>query len=100
MAKRGAKKDVQPMAADHTEDLVRLKRIRGQVEGIERMIHEGRYCIDIVNQMRSAMAAMKSVEGLVLERHIRHCVQDAIDSKDEKQANAKIAELLEVLAKK
>lgn len=86
--------------ADHTEDLVRLKRIRGQIEGIERMIEGGRYCTDIVNQIRSVMAALKSVEGLVLERHVRHCVKDAIEARNERQTEAKIEELLTLFNKR
>jgi CsoR family transcriptional regulator, copper-sensing transcriptional repressor len=86
--------------ASHREDLVRLNRIRGQVEGVERMISEGRYCLDIVNQIRSVMAALKSVEGLVLERHVKHCVQDAIEAKNEQQVEDKISELLELFSKR
>lgn len=86
--------------ADHSEDLTRLKRIRGQIEGVERMIQDGRYCLDIVHQMRSVMAALKSVEGLVMERHVRHCVKDAIEAQDKKQTEAKINELLVLFNKR
>jgi CsoR family transcriptional regulator, copper-sensing transcriptional repressor len=87
-------------AASHREDLIRLNRIRGQIEGIERMITDGRYCLDIVNQIRSVMAAVKSVEGLVLERHLKHCVHDAIEAKDKAVVESKIGELLELFSRR
>jgi CsoR family transcriptional regulator, copper-sensing transcriptional repressor len=86
--------------ASHREDLIRLNRIRGQIEGIERMIADGRYCLDIVNQIRSVMAAIKSVEGLVLERHLKHCVHDAIGAKDKAVVESKIGELLELFSRR
>ena len=84
----------------HSEDLVRLKRIRGQIEGVERMINEGRYCVDIVNQMRSIQAAIKSTEMLIMERHVRHCVKDAIDANDTRLTEQKINELLTLFQKR
>lgn len=86
--------------ADHSEDLVRFRRIRGQIEGIERMIEEGRYCVDIVNQIRSIMAALRSAEGLVMERHVRHCVKDAIQANDTRLTEQKIVELLTLFQKR
>lgn len=97
MAKLGK---IQEAGANHTEDLVRLKRIRGQIEGVERMIEAGRYCVDIVNQMRSIMAALRSAEGLVMERHIRHCVKDAVSASDKRLTEQKINELLTLFNKR
>jgi CsoR family transcriptional regulator, copper-sensing transcriptional repressor len=96
--KRGAPAN-EPHAS-HREDLVRLKRISGQIEGIERMVAEGRYCLDIVNQIRSVIAAIKSVESLVLERHLKHCVHDAISAKNEAEVEGKINELLNLFSKR
>ncbi len=87
-------------AADHSEDLIRFRRIRGQIEGVERMIESGRYCIDIVNQIRSIMAALRSAESLVLERHIRHCVKEAIVARDPRAGEEKINELLALFQKR
>lgn len=84
----------------HHEDLVRLRRIKGQIEGVERMIEENRYCMDIVGQIRSIMAALRSTEGLVMERHLRHCVTDAINAKDERVTEEKISELLTLFQKR
>lgn len=93
-------KRITPKPADHREDLIRLKRIRGQLEGIERMIEEGRYCLDIVHQIRSITAALKSAEGLVMERHIRHCVREAIEARDPRLSEVKIEELLNLFNKR
>jgi DNA-binding FrmR family transcriptional regulator len=99
-ASRPQKSSEREAPADHSEDLVRLKRIRGQIEGVERMIEQGRYCLDIVNQMRSIQAAIRSAEGLMMERRIRHCVKDAIDANDSRRTEEKVRELLEIFQKK
>lgn len=82
---------------DHHGQLKRLSRIRGQVDGVERMILERRYCPDIVVQIKAARAALRSLEAHVLEGHLRHCVKAAIQSKDPKLAQRKLDELLELL---
>lgn len=65
---------------DHQASIKRLKRIRGQVEGIIRMIDEERYCTDILTQTAAAKSALKSVEMEILDRHLRNCVRDAMES--------------------
>jgi DNA-binding FrmR family transcriptional regulator len=63
----------------------RLRRIRGQVEGIERMVAEDRYCIDVLTQIGAAQAALDKVALGLLDDHIRHCVIEAEgDERDEK----------------
>lgn len=79
------------------ERLKRLNRIQGQVGGISRMVEEDRYCIDIVTQISAVRAALRRVEGEVLEEHVGHCVEHAIASGNEKDQREKIAELLELL---
>lgn len=98
--KKSGSKLNKTIGADHSEEKVRLKRIRGQLEGVERMIDEGRYCIDIVNQIRSIGAALRSAEGLIMERHIRHCVKDAVSARDEKLTKVKVEELVELFRKR
>lgn len=82
---------------DHTAQLGRLKRIAGQVRGIERMIEEGRYCIDILIQLRAVRAALKKVEGNILTLHMQHCVAQALQAPD--SAREKVAELMDYFAK-
>ena len=58
--------------------LARMKKIEGQAKGIQRMIEEGRYCIDIVQQLTALSAAADEVSLLILQAHIKGCVADAI----------------------
>jgi DNA-binding FrmR family transcriptional regulator len=75
----------------------RLHRIEGQVRGIERMVDEDRYCIDILTQISAATTALESLALQILDDHIRHCVAGALASGDEADANAKVEELLEAV---
>jgi len=76
--------------------LTRLRRIEGQVRGVQRMVEEGRYCIDIVTQIQAITAAAEKVSQQVLEEHIRGCVADAIR---EQRGDEAISELMDVLGK-
>jgi CsoR family transcriptional regulator, copper-sensing transcriptional repressor len=68
--------------SDHKEALVkRLKRIEGQVRGLQRMIDDERYCIDILTQVSATSAALDGVALGVMEDHIQHCVRDGGDEK-------------------
>ena len=78
----------------------RLRRIEGQVRGIERMVEEDRYCIDILTQIRAARAALRGVEDEVLKDHVEHCVEGAIGSGDAADQRRKVQELLTVLARR
>jgi DNA-binding FrmR family transcriptional regulator len=78
----------------------RLRRIEGQVRGIERMIDEERYCIDILTQLQAVRAALKKVEDEVLKDHVAHCVHDAIRGGKADEQVEKIEELLRVLEKR
>lgn len=81
----------------HENELKKLNRIVGQVEGISRMIGEGRYCPDIIAQLRAARAALRSVEANILETHLQHCVADAITTGNRKKSSEKIMELGDLL---
>jgi DNA-binding FrmR family transcriptional regulator len=78
------------------EDLLkRLKRIEGQVRGIQKMIEEDRYCVDILIQIAAVKSALHQVGLSVLESHTRGCVADALSNKD--HGDEKINELMEVI---
>ena len=83
---------------DHSYDKAALKkrlhRIEGQVRGIERMVDEGRYCIDILTQVGAVRTALESVSLEILEDHVTHCVHDALAAGDERTATEKSQELL------
>ncbi len=76
--------------------LMRLRRMEGQVRGVQKMIEEGRYCVDIVTQLQAISAAADKVAEQVLEGHIRGCVTDAIN---EQRGDEAITELMTVLSK-
>lgn len=82
---------------DHTNNLVRLKKVKGQIEGIERMILNKRYCPDILTQIRAATSALKAVEGAILKAHLQGCVLEAFQSDDEKFQIKKIEEILKLI---
>ncbi|MDX1443246.1 MAG: metal-sensitive transcriptional regulator [Gammaproteobacteria bacterium] len=84
---------------DHSEQLKRIARARGQLDGVSRMIDEGRYCVDILTQLRAARSALRAVEDAVLKTHVQHCVKDALEGGDEADARARIDELTDVLTR-
>ena len=70
-----------------TDILNRLKSIEGHVRGIKRMVENGEYCVDVVNQILAVQRALQKVNGLVLDRHLHTCVTTAIrgENPDERQ---------------
>ncbi|KGX85759.1 metal-sensing transcriptional repressor [Pontibacillus litoralis] len=81
-------------AAEKEQLLNRLKRIEGQVRGIQKMIDEDRYCVDILVQISAINAALKKVGFTLLEKHTNHCVADAIHKGNGEEA---IDELMKVV---
>jgi CsoR family transcriptional regulator, copper-sensing transcriptional repressor len=69
----------------------RLRRIEGQVRGLQRMVDEDTYCIDVLTQVSAATRALQGVALLLLTEHLDHCVRDAINAGGP-DADAKIAE--------
>jgi len=87
-----------PGYAGDKEALVkRLHRIEGQVRGIERMVEEDRYCIDVLTQIAAVNTALESLAFQILDDHVNHCVAGALASGDESDAAEKTTELLEAV---
>lgn len=85
----------QPGYRDNKRALVsRLHRIEGQVRGVERMLEEDRYCIDVLTQISAATTALENLALVILDDHVSHCITDALASGDEASANEKSQELL------
>ncbi len=82
----------------HEDNLLALRRIEGQVRGIQRMIEEHQYCIDILNQIYAVKGALAKVEEKILERHFRHCVTQAVKGSSEKQKQEKLDEILKLIS--
>ena len=74
----------------------RLRRIEGQVRGLQRMVEEDQYCIDILTQVNSATAALRAVGMGLLDDHVRHCVKDSIETGS---GDEKVEELLAAVAR-
>lgn len=85
----------KPRPDDEKQKILnRLKRVEGQVRGIQKMVEEDRYCIDILVQISAIQSALKNTGITITERHMKHCVTDAINSGD---GEASIEELMSVL---
>ncbi|AGM04120.1 metal-sensitive transcriptional regulator [Amycolatopsis sp. NPDC058340] len=80
------------------EYLTRLRRIEGQIRGLQRMVEEDKYCIDILTQVSAATKALQSVSLGLMDEHLRHCVSDAI-AKGGDEADEKIKEASDVIAR-
>ena len=76
----------------------RLRRIEGQIRGIQKMVQEDRYCMDIVAQTRAVVSALRAVEDVIMENHMNTCVADAFRSSDPAEQREKIDEVMHVLA--
>ncbi len=74
----------------HMENMPRLNRISGQLEGVKKMIEEGRYCPDILIQLKAIRSAIRAVESNILSKHLQHCVAGSFS---ETERDAKIKEL-------
>jgi len=81
---------------DYEPEKKRLSRVRGQVEGVQKMIDDHRYCPEIIIQIRAARAALRSIESSILEKHLRGCVRNAIHTRDPIETETKIRELVQL----
>lgn len=95
--KRKDKSSAKKIGHDHSAELRRLSRIKGQVDGIERMIIDRKYCPEIIVQIKSIRSALKGLEFSIAEGHIRHCVKAAIKSRDTGVAEEKLEEILSLM---
>ncbi|MFQ6083342.1 MAG: metal-sensitive transcriptional regulator [Candidatus Aminicenantia bacterium] len=83
----------------HLEELVRLKRIEGQIRGIQKMIEEKRYCVDILTQLSAVVGAIMKVEENILARHLESCVYRSFSKGSRRDREGKIREIITLLKK-
>jgi DNA-binding FrmR family transcriptional regulator len=83
-------------AMNKDDVLTRLRRIEGQIRGLQRMVEDDKYCIDILTQVNSATAALRAVGMGLLDDHVRHCVKDSIR---QGSGEEKVDELLAAVAR-
>ncbi len=81
----------------HVDNLVALRRIEGQVRGVQRMIEERKYCIDILNQIYAVKGALGRVEESILEKHFRNCVTEAVTNSSEREKQQKMDEIFKLI---
>lgn len=79
----------------HKKQIASIRRIKGQIVGIERMIEEGKYCIDILNQVKATKNAITTVEGNILKTHLEECIKESLNGTID--ADQKIEEIVKVL---
>ena len=87
-------KQVHGYSKDKDALIKRLHRIEGQVRGLEKMVAEDRYCIDVLTQISAVNTALESLALKILDDHVRHCVAGALASGDAEDALQKTEELL------
>jgi DNA-binding FrmR family transcriptional regulator len=82
---------------DHSTHLRSLNRVRGQLEGIQNMVLDRRYCPDIITQLKAAKAGIEAVEAQIFKTHLRSCVRAAFSSEDSLQTETKIDEIIKMI---
>jgi len=95
----GMKEETMKQLTTHDEQLEFLKKIEGQVRGIQRMIDQKRYCVDIITQVHSIIGALYRVEDKIFKKHIDGCVVHALEGKSEVEKQKKIEEITKLIAR-
>jgi CsoR family transcriptional regulator, copper-sensing transcriptional repressor len=94
-----ATRQLRPMKADAKATLLRrLKRVEGQVRGLQRMVEAEAYCVEILHQVAAARAALHEVGRALVGGHVERCVVDAVRSGSRRDRELKVDELMRVLS--
>ena len=91
------KQKSKPTHATHHEQLNRLRRIEGQIRGLQKLISSETYCIDILGQFKAVHAALRRVESDIMHRHIANCVSHAVQKGSQKEVDKKLEEIMDVV---
>ena len=83
----------------HAEQIVYLKKIEGQIRGVQKMIEEGRYCVDILTQIQSIGGAVKRVENEIFRKHLEGCVAGALKGGSALESQKKIDEVVDLVVR-
>jgi len=87
------------MQADKNKTLRKLKTVRGQLDGLIKMVEDDRYCVDISNQIMASISILKNINTEVLKAHLEHCVHDAISNGDVDDIEKKFEEIENIVKK-
>lgn len=83
--------------ATHEKELISLRRIEGQVRGVQKMIEEEKYCVDIVIQLHATINALYRVAEKIFARHLEHCVTAAFMGRSDREKRRKIEEIMDLV---
>ncbi len=83
----------------HEAQLEYLKKIEGQIKGVQKMIQDKRYCVDILTQLHSVVGAIYRVENEIFKKHIDGCVVHALKGRSESEKEQKITEIVELISR-
>lgn len=97
MPKKTSDRSMTLQHPNHSNEIPRLKRIIGQLEGVQRMILEQRYCPEIIQQLRAANSAIKALELEVLKGHLNSCIRTSAKSDKSSAFENKLKELLDLI---
>jgi DNA-binding FrmR family transcriptional regulator len=95
----GQRKSLGVEPSVKTTNLKRLRRIEGQIRGLQRMVEEDRYCADIMMQISSVQQALRAVGRALMRNHLRHCATQAINKGSAEETEAMYDELLDLIYK-
>lgn len=82
---------------DHNANIAALKRIEGQVRGVQKMIENRKYCVDILTQISAIKGALGCVETKILKKHLQHCVTDSMRSTSKEDIDQKLNEIFKII---
>ncbi|HLD28975.1 MAG TPA: metal-sensitive transcriptional regulator [bacterium] len=86
-------------ATTHEEQMEFLKKIEGQIRGIQKMIEKKRYCVDIMTQIHSCIGALYRVENEIFRKHLDNCVVNSLSGKSEGEKRKKIDEIVDLISR-
>lgn len=95
--KTSAKKAAGHLHPDHSGELGRLRKVNGQIQGIEKMILSRRYCPEIVQQIRAARSALQALEVEILRGHLSACIKTSAREDAPREFEKKLEELMELV---
>jgi CsoR family transcriptional regulator, copper-sensing transcriptional repressor len=81
---------------DHDDPIRRLKTVEGHIRGIQRMLDEDAYCIDVIQQIQAVQSALSKVSGIILEKHLHSCLINAVRGEDESERERVLKEIANV----
>ena len=84
------------MNHDHKNSIQRLKTVEGHIRGIQRMLEEDKYCIDIIRQIQAVQSALNRVSAQILDGHLNTCLMEAIQGEDPEERKRVMSELSDV----